>query len=680
MSKIFIALVIITVLISASHQNPENSILLSDDYSGLSRGPFNSEVGAHMEYHYVPEGKPRGNWAISSFRSNLPASWYVREINGKKTLWQKGVNPNNHWHPIMVAGDELWQNYTIKTSFGLLENEKQSGIVFRYQNDRCYYFVGVKQNVAYLKMVKHATAFHKPFEKELASQPFEYKVGEDINVTIEVNGNHIVASFENGPSFEAIDDTYDQGKVGFLADGPAYFGAIEVSSSAQDKTKFESHRAETNREEQSLRDKNPKPVLWKSIKTKDFGVGRNLRFGDLTKDGTIDVLIGQVVHHGPKDRNSELSCLTAMTFDGEKLWQIGKPDPWKNNLTSDVAFQIHDLDNDGVNEVIYCMNQKLIVADASTGKTKYEIPTPLTPGGKPTSGGQNIFERILGDCLYFCDLQGQGYDGDIILKDRYAYVWAFDSKLKLLWKSECNTGHYPYAYDVDKDGKDELMMGYTLFDDNGDKLWSLDKTISDHADGVAIVKFNSDEEPRLLCAASDEGMFFADMSGNVTNHYYIGHVQNPAIANFRDDKPGLESVSVNYWGNQGIIHLYDSDNKIYHEFEPNQYGSMCLPLNWTGKSEEFYLLNTNVDIGGAYDGRGRKVLDFPDDGHPDMCNAVMDITGDSRDEIVTWDPNEIWVYTQDDSPKSGKLYKPKRNPLYNYSNYQTSVSLPGWNE
>jgi hypothetical protein len=197
---------------------------------------------------------------------------------------------------------------------------------------------------------------------------------------------------------------------------------------------------------------------------------------------------------------------------------------------------------------------------------------------------------------------------------------------------------------------------------------------------VAIVNFREEEEPRFLCAASDEGMFFTDMQGNILKHHYIGHVQNPAIANFRDDKPGLEAVSINFWGNQGIIHYYDADGNIYHDFEPNQYGSMCLPLNWTGLSEEYYVLNANVDEGGAFDGWGRKVLEFPDDGHPDMCNAVLDITGDCRDEIVVWDPSEIWVYTQDDNPRQGKMYSPERNPLYNYSNYQATVSLPGWIE
>ena len=110
-----------------------------------------------------------------------------------------------------------------------------------------------------------------------------------------------------------------------------------------------------------------------------------------------------------------------------------------------------------------------------------------------------------------------------------------------------------------------------------------------------------------------------------------------------------------------------------------QHGSMMLPLNWTGRSEEYFIISPNVDEG-VYDGWGRRVLQFPADGHPDMCYAVLDLTGDCRDEIVVWDPQEMWVYTQSDNPKQGRLYKPRRNPLYNYSNYQATVSLPGWSE
>ncbi|OGG06561.1 MAG: hypothetical protein A3F83_11840 [Candidatus Glassbacteria bacterium RIFCSPLOWO2_12_FULL_58_11] len=257
-----------------------------------------------------------------------------------------------------------------------------------------------------------------------------------------------------------------------------------------------------------------------------------------------------------------------------------------------------------------------------------------------------------------------------------------DDKLRPLWESECMTGHYPYAYDVDGDGKDELLMGYTLFSPTGEKLWSLDSLLEDHADGVSIANYHEQEGsvPRAFFACSDEGAMFTDLQGNILQHYYIGHVQNPAIADFRADLTGLETVTINFWGNQGIIHFYDSRGKIYFDFEPTQYGSMCLPINWTGEPEEFFVLNANVREGGMFDGWGRPVVAFPDDGHPDMCNAVLDITGDCRDEVVVWNPDEIWVYTQDDNLKTGKLYKPVRNPLYNYSNYQTTVSLPGWSE
>jgi hypothetical protein len=107
---------------------------------------------------------------------------------------------------------------------------------------------------------------------------------------------------------------------------------------------------------------------------------------------------------------------------------------------------------------------------------------------------------------------------------------------------------------------------------------------------------------------------------------------------------------------------------------------MCLPVNWTGRPGEYFVHNPNVHWGGMFDGWGRCVVIFPDDGHPDMCNAVLDFTGDCRDEVVVWDPKQIWVYTQSDNPRPGRLYRPRRNPLYNYSNYQATISLPGWSK
>lgn len=673
---------IVTFLSNAAFGAPE--VLLDDEFDGLRAGMFSAGViGAHAEYHYVDETAPKGNWVVSCFTSGTPEQrcWWVIKEDGDAMLWQRIYNKRNHSHPMVctaVRGGELWRDYMVSARFCAESEKGQAGVAFRYCNDRCYYFFGVKGPKVILKVVKHATAYHKPYEKILAEHECEWKAGEFLTATIRVEGSGIRARLDNGVVLEAEDSTFTEGKVALTADVPAKFSSVKVTTSAKEKKRVEKSIAEKEKEEARLQSANPKLVVWKKFTTDDYGVGRNLRFGDLDGDDEVDILFGQVIHHGPKDRNSELSCLTAVNLDGKVLWQKGKPDMWKSHLTNDVGFQIHDIDGDGRKEAVYCMNQEIIVAEGATGKVKYRKPTPLTPQGD--HGPHNIFPRILGDSLFFCDLRGLGQDRDIIFKDRYRLIWVMNDKLEIMWTGECTTGHYPFAYDIDNDGKDEVAIGYSMFDDDGRKLWSLDGKMQDHADGVAVVRFKKDAEPILFCAASDEGAFYADLKGNVLKHHFFGHVQNPAIANFRDDLPGLEIVSINFWGNQGIIHYFDSEGELYYDFEPVQHGSMCLPINWTGKSEEFFVLSPDVSEGGMYDGRGRRVIQFPADGHPYQCNAVLDITGDCRDEVVVWDPYELWIYTQDDNPKRGRLYKPERNPLYNYSNYQATVSLAGWTD
>lgn len=650
-------------------------ILLFDDFTGYRAGLFSSPVGAHTEYHYLPEAAPKGNWAVSTFRSSVPSqrAWRIVEHGGQRAMHQTYKNSFPHYHPMIVTGDPAWRDYRIETEITPRTNERMAGVVFRYRNDRCYYFAGMDGERAVIKRVNHATGFRQPDEEVLAEAPANWKPGDTIPIAVEARGSALSATI-NGLALAAEDKTFPEGRVALTADRDTLFHAITVRASGEEIDRVNAAIAAREAGEAALQAANPKMTLWKTIDLKDFGAARNIRFGDLDGDGQLDILLGQVVHHGPKDRNSELSCLTAITVDGKVLWQIGEPDPWKYDLTNDVAFQIHDLDGDGRNEVVYTMNMEIIVADGATGETKYKTPTPETPPNTKTEHAK--FPRILGDSLFFCDLRGTGRDADIILKDRYLSLWALNDRLEPLWSAQCNTGHYPYAYDIDGDGHDELMMAYTLYNADGTVRWSLDERIQDHADGVAIVSFLPGEKPKLLCAASDEGMFFADMEGNITEHHYLGHVQNPAIADFRPDLPGLEAVSINFWGNQGIVHFFDAKQRIYHDFEPAQHGSMCLPINWTGEPGEFWILSANVEEGGLFDGWGRRVVRFPADGHPDMCNAAVDLTGDAREEIVVWDPAELWIYTQDDNPRETLNFVSDKNPLYNYSNYQTTVSLP----
>jgi rhamnogalacturonan endolyase len=649
--------------------------LLTDEFDQLKTGMFSAHVGAHTEYHYLPEAAPHGNWNVACFASGQGAgtAWRIRETDDGKDLVQTFKSKRTDTHPMVIAGLADWKDYTVEVEFTPQEKAGRTGVVLRYRNSRCYYFLGLTETEATIIKVHHGSGYRIVTEDTLATAPCTWEAGTRQTAKVSVSGDRITAQIA-GLSLEAIDTTFGEGKIGLQSDYPADFHRVTVTGEEQEQNRVNIVRAKVDQETDDLREKNPKPLLWKKISTENSGVGRNLRFGDLTGNGEIDVLITQVLHHGPKDSHSECACLTAMNFNGEVLWQLGEPDPWKDHLTNDVGVQIHDIDGDGRNEVIYCQGFEIIILDGATGAVKLKAPTPqsLPPANK--------FDRILGDCLFFCDLSGNGHPMDIVIKDRYWHFWVLNNKLEIQWQHEIRTGHYPYAIDIDGDGHDELALGHALFDHDGTMLWNIEDKMQDHIDGVAIANFNApdDGELKILYAGSDSGIFFADLDGNVLKHHWIGHGQNPVIAKFRDDLPGLQTVSINFWGNQGILHFYDSDGNIYHDCEPNPFGSMCLPINWQGDGLEYFVHNPNPRWGGMYDGWGRPVVAFPNDGHPDMCNAVLDITGDCRDEVVVWDTHEIWVYTQDDGPRDGKLYNPVRNAQYNSSNYQASVSLPGW--
>ncbi len=673
---------ILLLLVSGCFPEREQ-VLFFDDFSDLESGMFSGDVvGAHAEYHYIKATAPKGNWVVSCFRSNASQrAWRVirNEHMEMAQTYTASRQEQKYTHPMIIAGDSLWKDYTLEVRFMPGSDAGQSGMLFRYRNDRCYYFFGVDGQKAVVKRVRHEKSLRTADELILAESPFSWKPGEILQAKVTVKGTHIAGEINGQVFLEADDAAFQKGKIGLTSDIPTRFQTVRVMTSGAGLKQFNIARRERQEEIRQLQSKNPKMVFWKKIVTDGFGADRNVRFGDLNNDGQPDILIGQVKHHGPKDTNSEVACLTALTFDGKRLWQNGVPDLWKNQLTNDVAFQIHDLDGDGRAEVVYTRDFEIVVADGATGKTKFSSPTPLN---KCTDPPYDRFRHILGDCLFFCDVRGKGHDGDIVIKDRYQHFWVLDDRLNLLWEGACKTGHYPFAFDTDGDGRDELVIGYSLYDDDGTLVWSKDSTLEDHCDGVAVARFDDrpDARPVIMNAASDVGMLFIGLDGEILRHHHLGHVQNPAVANFRDDLPGLETVSINFWANQGIIHFFDSRGDLYHDCEPVQHGSMMLPINWTGSSEEFFVLSASAKEGGLYDGWGRCVVRFPEDGHPELCNAVLDITGDPRDEIVVWDPHEIWVYTQANNPVQGRIYQPVRNPLYNSSNYQASVSLPGWSE
>ena len=110
--------------------------------------------------------------------------------------------------------------------------------------------------------------------------------------------------------------------------------------------------------------------------------------------------------------------------------------------------------------------------------------------------------------------------------------------------------------------------------------------------------------------------------------------------------------------------------------EPSTNGNVITPVNWTGDGQDLILLNANVKLGGMIDGCNRRVVTFPDDGHPELCAEVIDLTGDCRDEVVVWDEKMLYIYTQENTIEGRDIYCPRKYPHYNASNYRGEYSYP----
>jgi rhamnogalacturonan endolyase len=596
--------------------------LFRDDFSRFPPGWLSRPVmmngtlnGAIQEYHYLPHrGVPVGPWA--SAICHLDA-WVAGDEDGVPYLEQHLARTAPQFStPLFITGEPEWGDYTVGAKVRPLALDDFAGLAFRYATNRHYYLFALTGG----NQVR--LAVRQPVEKtlrtaewrELGTAPFAYDTKSYYKLEVANDGPRIRAYVDGTLLIEATDAELLTGKAGLVANVPTRYQAFGVSACPPARAAIDGRIVQRDAELARLRAANPRPRLWKKFDTPRFGTGRNVRFGDLDGDGALDMLFAQNIPRIQGDTFDHISALTAVTLDGKVLWQSGRPDPRNGLLTNDTPFQIHDVDGDGKNDVLLVRDFKLQVLDGRTGAVKSWAWMPPIPANAPA----RPYELYSGDSIVFASLTGPGRR-DLLLKDRYRNFWAFSRDLKPLWQGSDDTGHYPYPFDVDGDGRDDLFIGHSLWDHTGRRLWSLGGKLQDHVDAVAVGSFGVDPKaaPRVYWSSSDEAFLMLDLQGNVLKQVRVGHTQTAAVGKFREDVPGLQYMTTNFWRNPGIMSLFDAEGNLLQQAEPIHSGSVTLPVNWKG------------------------------DG-------------------------------QDAPPPAGRVYAPARNPHYNDSNYRAHVSLPGW--
>ncbi len=632
-----------------------------DHFQQFKLGDLPYDYSAVGEYHCLDLPELPGGWVETTNHTSWGhlGNWQVVEDGGRRVMQQARLRREGM--PMLAAGDSGWRDLALEAEVRLLSRHSEAGIALRYRNNRTHYSLRIGGD----GLVRLVRRQHED-RAVLAQAQWQPDCGRYHLLRLEAQGGRLRASLDGSALFAVEDHALSRGRIGLLATGPARFARVEAEADAA---------GQAAGLPQDLPGQ-PRPRLWRQIETPEFGTGRHLRFGDVNGDGRLEIVLAQYTDMLGGGDFACLSCLTAIDLDGQVLWQWGEPNRAHGIIPADLCFQIHDFDGDGQAEVICCRNFEICVLEGNTGRLKYAAPTP-EPGPMATWLREDDLFRIPGDCICFADLRGLGARRDLLIKDRYSNLWAYDDRLQPLWRFHGNTGHFPAVADLDGDGRDEVMIGYALVDHDGTVLWRIE--VEDHQDAIAIAPLDLDDaEPSIALACGDGGTVACDPQGRIRWRDRTGHVQRLTAARVRDDVPGLQVITKTFWGNPDIICVYDAKGHMLDSIELSGGGAVLSPVNWRGDGLELLLASGSLRLGGMLDGHLRRAVAFPDDGHPTLCAEALDLTGDPRDEVLLWDLDRIWIYTQDTPPPEGRLYRPRRQPHYNMSDYRAEISVPTW--
>ncbi|MEK3889493.1 rhamnogalacturonan lyase family protein [Bacillus sp. FSL K6-3431] len=406
------------------------------------------------------------------------------------------------------------------------------------------------------------------------------------------------------------------------------------------------------------------PLLLGEIDISAAGARSKMLVGDLNQDGQMEIVMVQA-DGGIDDRYvpHQVICLTAYNLQGDLLWQVGMPDENAGGPGSDYPAQIYDIDGDGFNEILCVMDKKFLILNGQTGEVKQSFDLP---------------DQEAHDCIIIANLTGNPFPQDIILKNRYHQMWALDKDFNVLWEHKGNIGHFPWVYDFDQDGHDEVMAGYDYLDHNGSTLWSC-RNLDDHADCIWVghvdPNLTANDPVNIVVGGSVTVMY--DTVGNELWRYE-GSIesQHIALGKFRSDLPGLQIAGLDRIirgdenGKDGLFLLDCNGGEITKE-DRNTKGWLTIIetiRHWDDKPLDYVLAYRR---GGGinptlYDGYLNPVVTFPVDGY--VIHA--DLFGEGKEQVIIYNNQRASIFSNEarDLHSKGKV-KPQPKHLYSSTLY-----------
>lgn len=393
---------------------------------------------------------------------------------------------------------------------------------------------------------------------------------------------------------------------------------------------------------------------------------------DLDGDGRVDFVIKQPgdnidPYEGYWKPSPDTYKLEAYRHDGQLLWRYDLGWAIERGIWYS-PYVVYDLDGDGRAEVAVKTGQGdprdpdgrvrkgpeyLTILDGRTGKPVAQTDWPSRDGFGQELRGYNLASR---NQLGIAYLDGRR-PSLIVARGTYGLMKAVaydfrDGKLQLRWRWD-NTGlprswqgqgaHWMHCADIDADGRDEVLLGSCVLDDNGKPLWTTGLGHPDHfylgdidptRPGLEIyygIETRQRERNGMCLVEAATGKILWGHEGPTR------HVHSCGMCSDIDPRwPGSECYSADTDEKKQFAwaRLRSAQGKVISEENLGGFGART--VYWDADPQRELVL-------------GSRIVKYPNRKTPlgqieGSLVAVADVLGDWREEIITSVPGQMRIY------------------------------------
>ena len=431
----------------------------------------------------------------------------------------------------------------------------------------------------------------------------------------------------------------------------------------------------------------------------------DMSVGDVDGDGQYELFVKWYPNNAKDNSQSgktDNTLIDCYKLDGTFLWRIDLG----INIRSGAhytQFQVYDYDGDGKCEMVcktapgtkdgkgknvimgndnpkadyrngngYVLDgpEYLTVFDGATGA---EINTvAYTPGrGNVSAWGDSYGNRV--DRFNACTAYLDGVHPSVVMCRGYytrttlaAYDFK-DKKLVLRWYHNSDKkgqgaygegNHNVSVADVDGDGKDEIILGSAIIDDDG-KTYS--RTGFGHGDAMHVSDMDPDR-PGL------EGWFVHEDKGSAYGYEFRDLKGNKVIFGKKTNTDNGRGLAADIDAKHKGFEMWSSYNSDVFDCKgkviSNKKPSVNFRIYWDGDLQDELLDGTKCD---KWNGNGTdRLITFKGN----ACNGTKntpclsaDILGDWREEVIFHDGDKIYIYTTTIESKH-RLFTLMHDPVY----------------